>query len=343
MNRIHRQARMSALEKNRFIRYLLYAIGEIILLIVGILIALQINNRNEQNKNELKIRSILSDVQRDLISDLEDLEGVIGVYELKDSLIDMVLTDTLTESDYQKNPTLIILITTYSSFEVKDNAYKNLMRNSDYIPVEMSEVVPKLDAIYLQTNKTMKEMQTELSDLVNETLRSWSNKHTWYSDLSRNSYNPEFVEFFLSDPFYKNSLVTYQIYASDNLLVNYKNFQAQAVQAYRSIHQVLGSHDTLPAIISNYSVVLAAQETQELTGKFRGQNGSELMIEEDNGDLMIGSAIRGRVPLYAKSDSVLFNHAVELQIDYHRNDSNEFNSFTLHINGRDMKFERVLN
>jgi hypothetical protein len=39
------------MEKNKTGKYLKYAIGEIVLVVIGILIALQINNWNEQNKN----------------------------------------------------------------------------------------------------------------------------------------------------------------------------------------------------------------------------------------------------------------------------------------------------
>ena len=38
------------IKDNNFSKYLLYAIGEILLVIIGILMALQINNWNEQRK-----------------------------------------------------------------------------------------------------------------------------------------------------------------------------------------------------------------------------------------------------------------------------------------------------
>ena len=38
------------LTENKFSKYLIYAIGEIILVVIGILIALQINNLNQEKK-----------------------------------------------------------------------------------------------------------------------------------------------------------------------------------------------------------------------------------------------------------------------------------------------------
>jgi hypothetical protein len=42
--------REKLLAENKFRKYLLYALGEILLIVIGILIALQINNWNENQK-----------------------------------------------------------------------------------------------------------------------------------------------------------------------------------------------------------------------------------------------------------------------------------------------------
>jgi len=52
MVKIFRKIRQRLLSENKFSRYLLYAIGEIFLVVIGILIALQINNWNESKKNQ---------------------------------------------------------------------------------------------------------------------------------------------------------------------------------------------------------------------------------------------------------------------------------------------------
>ncbi|WP_133085489.1 DUF6090 family protein [Winogradskyella aurantia] len=64
-------------------RYFKYAIGEIILVVIGILIALQINSWNENRKNQIKERIILNSFLTDLNSDI----GFIEI-ELKSKKID---------------------------------------------------------------------------------------------------------------------------------------------------------------------------------------------------------------------------------------------------------------
>ena len=50
MIKFFRKIRQKILTENKFSKYLLYAIGEIVLVVIGILIALQVNNLNEVEK-----------------------------------------------------------------------------------------------------------------------------------------------------------------------------------------------------------------------------------------------------------------------------------------------------
>ena len=56
MRKIFRKIRYDLMKKNKTGKYLKYAIGEIVLVVIGILIALQINNWNE-NKKKYKLRT----------------------------------------------------------------------------------------------------------------------------------------------------------------------------------------------------------------------------------------------------------------------------------------------
>ena len=87
---LFRKIRQRLLTDNKFSKYLLYAIGEIALVVIGILIALQINNLNEVNKNKAKIRSSLIALSNDLVQDTllikEGLPFIIEQYHLNESL-----------------------------------------------------------------------------------------------------------------------------------------------------------------------------------------------------------------------------------------------------------------
>ena len=74
MLRFLSQIRQRLLTENRFSKYLLYAVGEILLVVVGILIALQIDNWNEERKLKKEEFLILAELKDDLEETLNDLQ-----------------------------------------------------------------------------------------------------------------------------------------------------------------------------------------------------------------------------------------------------------------------------
>ncbi len=69
MIKFFRNIRQKLLTENKTSKYLLYAIGEIVLVVVGILIALSINNWNELRKDKIKERAVLTNLVQYLKSD----------------------------------------------------------------------------------------------------------------------------------------------------------------------------------------------------------------------------------------------------------------------------------
>lgn len=73
--------RQKLLIKNKFTQYALYAMGEIALVMVGILLALQVNNWNEQKKERIREMSLLRELKGNLETNIQNLEKDIAVQE----------------------------------------------------------------------------------------------------------------------------------------------------------------------------------------------------------------------------------------------------------------------
>ncbi|MCZ6672836.1 MAG: DUF6090 family protein [Verrucomicrobia bacterium] len=77
MFRFFRRIRQKLFLEGRVSRYFGYAIGEIVLIVVGILIALQINDWNEQRKDKVTAVSLLGELKAELLYDLDRLEEMM--------------------------------------------------------------------------------------------------------------------------------------------------------------------------------------------------------------------------------------------------------------------------
>ncbi|MEL7118353.1 MAG: DUF6090 family protein [Bacteroidota bacterium] len=76
MFRLFRQIRQVSISRNSFSKYFLYAVGEILLVVVGILIALQINDWSEVRKDRREEIELLQNITNNLQSDIHQIERI---------------------------------------------------------------------------------------------------------------------------------------------------------------------------------------------------------------------------------------------------------------------------
>ena len=77
MLKFFRKIRQKLLSKDKFSKYFLYAIGEIVLVVIGILIALQINNQNEVRKTKIVADTYVAKIIGDLEKDLKNIDSLM--------------------------------------------------------------------------------------------------------------------------------------------------------------------------------------------------------------------------------------------------------------------------
>ncbi len=77
-----RKIRQKLLTESKFSKYFMYAVGEIILVVIGILIALQINNWNQARKDNRALNEYLGKIRSHTLEDLRKLD-TISKYRLQ--------------------------------------------------------------------------------------------------------------------------------------------------------------------------------------------------------------------------------------------------------------------
>ena len=81
MIKFFRKIRQRLLVENKFNKYLLYAFGEIVLVVIGILIALAINNWNNERLNALEAEVIKKNINHEFVKNQLILTKTIAIYE----------------------------------------------------------------------------------------------------------------------------------------------------------------------------------------------------------------------------------------------------------------------
>ncbi|GGK24643.1 hypothetical protein GCM10007962_18600 [Yeosuana aromativorans] len=77
MIKLFRNIRKNLLKEGKTTNYLKYAIGEIVLVVIGILIALQVNNWNQKTKDHHLGKDFLFRIHRDIVQDTINFRSII--------------------------------------------------------------------------------------------------------------------------------------------------------------------------------------------------------------------------------------------------------------------------
>lgn len=221
--------------KNQTGKYFKYAIGEIVLVVIGILIALQINNWNENRKKEKQLDTIYSTIEQNLKTDLKAIKVPIEFYEKLDSTLSKILTtnyttaflDTVNETNYLHCIPCKSNINFYETFEIQDNGLELLKKYEDSQSINGNEFSQEIIQFYT----TQGEALTRFNDLL--TKEAYANlkyyeQFQWYSDYSIGKYNPDAIAYFLNDQNYKNKAANFKIFIGRNHLRNLNNYKLGA-------------------------------------------------------------------------------------------------------------------
>ena len=133
MIRFFRHLRQGLLAENRLGKYLLYAMGEIVLVVIGILIALQINNWNENRKLRITQEKTLKELRSDLAQSLLDVESDMGYFKtclasnqalLKAIQNELPFADSLSKHFANMYPA-------YATFSINQSTFDHLRQNGE--------------------------------------------------------------------------------------------------------------------------------------------------------------------------------------------------------------------
>ncbi len=91
MIKFFRHIRQMLINKNRFGKYLLYAFGEIVLVVIGIMIALQINNKNRARMQKIEERVALESLVAEIDRNITEFDRTIALHRRKMATIDFIM------------------------------------------------------------------------------------------------------------------------------------------------------------------------------------------------------------------------------------------------------------
>ena len=121
------------MSEHKTAKYFKYALGEIVLVMVGILLALQVNNWNEDQKNERKKEVYLQDIYKDMEMNIAEIEEDIDnnnvVIAACDSLLTMANNGTYYNIGEEALFGLIVKLGDYSLLQLEQGTLQEILNS----------------------------------------------------------------------------------------------------------------------------------------------------------------------------------------------------------------------
>lgn len=194
MLKIFRMIRQQSLKENKFVKYILYAIGEIILVVIGILIALQINNNNDIRKAREKELHYLQNIKTDLELNMLELDKYIN---LRSSCIESAARiiehfEGKPITDYNAFNADGMNVYTWQRFNQINNTFQELINSGNFSLISndsIKDILLNLESLYKKTKSEEDHFRFDSEQLLYEPIYNIQDLNPAVNNYAYNTSN----------------------------------------------------------------------------------------------------------------------------------------------------------
>ena len=226
-------------------KYLLYAVGEILLVMIGILLALQVNNWNDRARDEEFFVEMLREIKIDLKRDTFRFKRAVGY--VNESIQEKRWGLTRTSFNISQLDSIRAYLNPHTfEFEITDDGFRRLVNSNIQVPDQYQEIYKELDAFYNVRQNGHIELLTldeEETSFYNQYIL---NQSGFEIDIRRGipvlqdaQERFEKMKSFLLDPQTRNYLKVFLV-IKQSIHDQFKEIEEASVSLLANVNKVLG-------------------------------------------------------------------------------------------------------
>lgn len=216
---------------------------EIFIIVMGVLIALQVNNWNQARQQKKHLKGIVKKVMDDLEADTLLINAFHKHYDPFIKEYDVVIKQEVTDEYLDTCRVCISLITIYSPFKAESSGLELLKNyvNNHSAEIQSDTTIINFIHSHSQIIEIVNQMAKRVKDDIDVNVTKLSNQE-WFADFyTAREAIPSFREYYKSDEF-RNDVVRHKMFVHNNLynlLTRYKQFIIETLPKLKERHDKL--------------------------------------------------------------------------------------------------------
>ena len=217
--KLFRKVREQSLKKKNAGGYLLYASGEILLVIIGILLGLSLNKCNEERKQRDTLEGDLQLILQELASDTEEAQFIINLHLNMEKDLQKIVDGTITREDLKTCDNCLTVLSSIQPFTLDTRGYNLLKKYSESSVGQADTLVNSIMDFYATTIETHKITFELLSNNLERNLIDWQDNQAWFHQVfgKKDWHNDAYFTYLMEDEILRNK-IAYQS------LLNFENY-----------------------------------------------------------------------------------------------------------------------
>lgn len=238
MIKFFRHIRQSLIMENKMSKYFKYAIGEIILVVIGILIALSINNWNENRKQRQEFNSILKTIKQDLKRDTLVAGSIIKYYQMVEENSLKILNKEINKNNFEENLQARGIVSIYKPFPTQTKGFEMAKNYSAKNEIKNDSIFATISQFYIPFIQIINDSNDFVKNEVFKNIEAYK-KYDWYVDWTLEKLTPEIITYFSESEEYRKQVASHKLIAGKNHMLFITAYKGNAAKLIELIDDYL--------------------------------------------------------------------------------------------------------
>ena len=196
--------------KNKTGKYFKYAIGEIFLVVIGILIALQLNSWNDHRVRKSEISSIYLSIKEELENDVILLDKYLPIFNWKNANLKKIVGEDISLDEWTNNDSLFWSFASFPDFEISQERFQLLKSKVD-VDNQTKNLNKRISDFYHKHTVDLSVKTREANASYHRNISYWEENEEWLSLAYLDKDYSKLGEYAVGNPLFRNKMMWYGI------------------------------------------------------------------------------------------------------------------------------------